>query len=400
MQPDRERFTAAVRALDAERRTEFVAALWRARGRTVERVGPCELRLDDGRTLATRPGVVAEPDLVVALDGRASGPGVVDAARLHEIATYAVDRATLAELSERFFGRSLAALADADGGRWPRRSLSVGVDGVVALLAVAGVALVVAAAVGMGGGVGGGSDGGGPAVLATPTLTPAPTLTDEPAVPRDLPPGVSPDGDIDEAALAAAHYGVLEGSSYRLTFTYRESVRGVPRVEGSATGIRRETVLVEGDRYAAWVTETGRFHEQPPSLVAYDSYANATTVVERTDDGLVVRDRRNSRPFLEAQARLLDRYLSVESSSVTGTTTVDGEAVVWLTTTGDPWPGVANATGRALVGRDGLVHELRRRYDDPDDPGVNVVVTLRVDRVGTTTVEPPDWYVAANASDG
>lgn len=244
-----------------------------------------------------------------------------------------------------------------------------------------------------------GESGGGSAPTAT--LTPAPTPTsDELSVARDLPPGVAPDGEIDEAALAAAHYDALDERSYRVTLTYREFVYGLPRTEGAATGVRRETIRVAGDRYVATVTETGRFHDAPTSLVPADSYANATTVVERTGEGLVVRDRRSSRSILNGQTRLLDYYLSVRSSSVAGTTTVAGDWVSVLSTEGDPWPGVANASGRALVGDDGLVHEIERRYDDPDNPAVSVVVTLRVEAVGTTTVEPPEWYLNATSHDG
>lgn len=400
MQPDPEAFVAAVRGLDAERRTAFVAALWRARGRTVERVGPAELRLGDGRRLATRPGVVADPDLLVALDGR-TGPGVVDGERLHEIATYAVDRAALAALSERFFGRPLDALATGEATGWRRVIPAVSVDGVAAVLVVA-VALVAVAVVG-GGGVGGSGGAGGDAPATgsgTPTLTAAPTPTDGPAVTRDRPPGVSPDGAIDEAALVAAHYDALAGRSYRVTLTYREFVADEGNrsgATGAPTAVRRETVQVADGRYAARVTERGEFRSTPTSLVASDSYATATAVVVRTDDGVARYDRRQQWALLNGQARLLGRFLSVESSAVTGTTTVAGESVVWLATDGDPWPGVANATGTALVGRDGLVHEVRRRYDDPDDPRRSVVVTLRVEAVGATTVEPPAWYANATA---
>jgi hypothetical protein len=238
-----------------------------------------------------------------------------------------------------------------------------------------------------------GQTGVGETAPSTPTLTPAPTpsaaATQTPA--RDLPPGVSADGDIDAGPLVAAHYEAIVDRSYRLTLTYREAVAGEP------TGLRQETVWVEDDRYLTTAVETGRFRTTPTSLVTGDSYANATTVAVRTKDGVAFRERRNPQALLDGQTRLLGYYLSVESSSIVGATNVAGDWAYWLTTDGDPWPGVTNATGSVLVGRDGLVYEVQRRYDDPDDPEVTIHVTLRIERVGTTTVDPPTWYRNATA---
>lgn len=265
----------------------------------------------------------------------------------------------------------------------------------VAVVAVCG--LLLAGAVGFGsGGLAAtvlNPAGAGETTSPTPTLTPAPTPSavamQTPT--RNLPPGVSADGDIDAGPLVAAHYEAIVDRSYRLTLTYREAVTGEP------TGLRQETVWVEDDRYLTTAVETGQFRTTPTSLITGDSYANATTVAVRTEDGVAFRERRNPQALLDGQTRLLGYYLSVESASIVGVMNVAGDSAYWLTTDGDPWPGVANTTGSVLVGQDGLVYEVQRRYDDPDDPEVAIHVTLRIERVGATTVDPPTWYRNATA---
>ena len=96
-------------------------------------------------------------------------------------------------------------------------------------------------------------------------------------------------------------------------------------------------------------------------------------------------------PYADLLDQYLRWYLSVSRSTVAAETTVDGEPAVWLLLDGDPYPGVVNTTGSALIDRRGVAREVHRSYDDPDRPGVSVSVTLRVEDVGDTDVPSPWW---------
>ncbi|MFB6117464.1 hypothetical protein [Halosegnis sp.] len=400
---DQATFAAAVLELDPAERTAFVAALWRARGLDIDRVGPGLLRLTDGRTLAVQPAAdadaTADADVIVALDD-----GDIDATRLHELALYGVDRKALARLTDQFFDRSLDSLAAESGvpGQVAPEASGSAPDSVpiastpevddarsrriVAGVITVGVAVFVIATVGTAIPFGSGSSGTAP---VTETVTPV-SVDSEPATSASgvtaswLPPGVTT-GEIDERQLAAVHADLVENHSYHVSLVYREFIDGEP------AGLRRERIHVAGDRYVATVHEVGTFRTRPVSFVDRDTYANATHRLERHDDGITVSPRPAGRLFVDDQARLIRYYLSVRTSRVVETTTVAGRPGVWLATNGDPWPGVTNAVGSALVDRRGLVHELVRRYDDPEREGVSVVVALRVRAVGETSVERPDW---------
>lgn len=504
----RDAFLAELRALPADRRAAFLAALYEARGRRVERDGtrlrigaPDDLTVlvPDGDPPAAERLAAAGVDAVLALDdegtgsGRPSTGGVarIDGHEVHRAALYAIDRSDCERLLERFFGRSLASFDDGDGRRdrdigsaapdrdvgsaastgsaWLRgaggtertgrgavharrrggASDSGGGDagGTLAvppwLRPIAAVALVaiLALALASSGAVPGTGDRADPAAgaagtgtltpltPATPTVAgptavsfddvertpgagdtvfdvgsgtpPAPSPTAEPPAVNvtgsvDLPPGISPSGEIDEAALAAAHLRALANRSFRLVLVSREFDDGRP------TGVHREVIRVESAaRYRVDTYGSGEFRTTPVVLEGGDVYANGSAVVRRAggdrpgplprgdeiepgSDGPV--------PYGDSLGQYLRWFLSVEESTLAGRATVDGHPAYWLTIDGDPWIESANTTGSALVTRDGTVRELRRAHDVPDHPGTSVVVTIRVTDVGSTTVRPPAWY--------
>jgi hypothetical protein len=218
------------------------------------------------------------------------------------------------------------------------------------------------------------------------------------------PPGVAANGSIDEDALAEAHTAALAGRSYRLVLTVRVSVDGQP------VGLRRESIRVaNATSYSADVTRVGSFPVDTPTLADGDVYANGSARVERIGPSAgraVPVD--TERPYADRVATYLRWYLSVEQSSVAEVVWRDaGGTDYWLTMRGDPWPGVTDTTGTALVATSGLVREVHRSYRSPDRPSVSAEVTLRVTDVGRTTVVPPAWYgtasddgTAANATAG
>jgi hypothetical protein len=473
---------AQLRALPAARRAAFLAALYEARGRRVERDGT-RLRIGapEDRTVLVPDGdppaadrlAAAGVDAVLALDGEGTGSGGpaagdvdrIDGREVHRAALYAIDRSDCERLLERFFGRSLASFDDVDrradrgvgtgasddrdGG--PERDADAGDTLTIPpwLRPVAAVALVaiLALALATSGAIPGTGDRADPAAgapgtgtltpltPATPTdsgetpvsfddiertpgagdtvfdvgsgATPDPSPTAQPPVANvtgrvDLPPGISPSGEIDEAALAAAHLRALANRSFRLTLVSREFDDRRP------TGVRREVLRVENATiYRVDSYGSGAFRTTPVLLEGGDVYANGSAVVRRASgdrpwplprgdevepgsDGPV--------PYGDSLGQYLRWFLSVEESTLAGNATVDGHPAYWLTIDGDPWVGSANTTGSALVSRDGTVRELRRASDVPDHPNTSVVVTIQVTDVGSTTVRPPAWYGAGDGT--
>ncbi|MFB6106647.1 MAG: hypothetical protein ABEJ70_06710 [Halobacteriaceae archaeon] len=123
----RRTFVRWCRRLDREAVSAFVADLWEARGYSVRREGATLFATRDGHTVrilpvaARRFGAPTVPETdgptdVVVLGGLADeatrrladdrGAKLVDAAALHRMALYAVDRDTLADLTRRHFGHS------------------------------------------------------------------------------------------------------------------------------------------------------------------------------------------------------------------------------------------------------------------------------------------------------
>lgn len=237
------------------------------------------------------------------------------------------------------------------------------------------------------GGVGSGDGGGGGSV------TPA-----GPGVSAGArPPGVAADGSIDEETLAEAHTAALAGRSYRLTLTVRVYVDDRP------VGLRQESIRVaNATSYTADVTRVGSFPVEPATLADGDVYANGSARVERIGPAAGrVESVDIEQPYADRMATYLRWYLSVEQSRVAEVVWRDaGGTDYWLTMRGDPWPGVANTTGTALVTTEGMVREVRRSYRAPDRPSVSADVTLRVNGVGRTTVVPPAWYRTMNGEEG
>lgn len=442
----RDEFRDALGGLDPEALARFVADVHRARGATVERSGRRlrvsdgerirELVVVDGRS---------DDNATVAVDDGGASNDAVDVASLHRLLLYGVDRTTCAALVERHLGRPLDAFAgevtrprsadptfrgserpargrtvgsgengarprvddpgsagstsrDGEGYRSPaegssrsthrhsRRRLAVAT--VLALVLAAGLAgaLVVGVPTHQGDGTPS-VPGGTPSVPPDPTETGADsaleraTLVDgtlenglEPVSsdpgPDALPPGVTASGGVDEVTLAKRTVAHLSNRSYRLTLVVRESVDGRPNA------FRRETVRIENATvHAVSTVHVGRFVTDPPKLTPEESYANV-----RLRDG--PSGPVSGGPYARAVDRYLRWYLSVSSSTVADVRTDDGTGRVWLVLDGDPHPGVVNTTGSALVDGRGVVHEVHRSHEAPNERGVTVAVTLRIETLG------------------
>ncbi|MFC4358524.1 hypothetical protein ACFO0N_11290 [Halobium salinum] len=214
-----------------------------------------------------------------------------------------------------------------------------------------------------------------------------------------LPPGVTPNA-VDARALAAAHGRVLGNTSYTLVLTHREFRDGRP------TAVRREVARVEGsERYVSSVTGAGEPTATVQVVADEEVFANGSVRVERGVDG-EPRDARSGQsdfaepddPFRSRAENYVDWFTSVREAGVVETVERDGRTLYWLSLADDPWLGVENSTGSALVDERGLVHSLRRSYDVPGRPGVSVTVTVEVVNVGETTAPAPAWYRSGAAA--
>lgn len=437
----------ATATIDAFR--SFVAGLYEARGRTVEREGD-RLVVSTGaraRRVAVLDGaawtgtVPADADAaVVGADLDDPAPVVTDAVDLHQQLLYAVDRTEAAALLESHFDcqpESLASPADPTGtgtgdapstasGRETETAGSRLSDGsrlfAVVALAVVGCLLLSGVLLAVGG-LAAGEAGSDPEPALPATVTAVdPSAADDigtaaPAerrtrvsteLPREdgsvtgpradtlppFPPGVTPEGIADERDLVEAHRSLLENNSYQLTLTYREFV------DGHATGVYVERIrLANGSRYVVSTTRTGEFHSVPRSTTDADRFANGSALFQREGDRVRVKPlgRNPSDPFLDDVTRYLGWYLSVRNAAVEAPSRVDG-GLYRITTTGDPYPGVQNATGTAFVTDRGLVRDIRRAHDLPSG-GVRVVVRMRVTGVGETAVRRPPWVDGEQSRD-
>lgn len=203
-----------------------------------------------------------------------------------------------------------------------------------------------------------------------------------------LPPGVSEDGSIDADRLAAAHGEIARNTSYTLELQHREFI------VGSEIASQRELVRVESDGVYETTVET---HGDPDESLVVDrraAYANGSARVERTDDGIRVRPLgpwTDGDRYADRVADYLGWYLSVNESELVASHRVEGRTFYRIRFGSDPWPGTVGESGVAVVDDRGFVYYLTRESEDPDQPGITDVITIRYSLVGETTVTPPRW---------
>jgi hypothetical protein len=423
-----------LRRLDDERALAFVAALWEARGAETS-VDPDRRVVDVRREGRTERLVVVTGRTVSAADLAAGDrlvllrpvervrdaptDRVIDADDIRELLLYGLPRAEAARLCRKFFDRPL--VTDADSSPAPADSVRIRLSeqSAAVVVGLVGLVLVVASVGGplFFGGAGLGTDAGvlfssagagegqfGASESTASNTTddwdhPTAVYPDKTSIRADaLPPGISAKGDIDEDVLANAHARAVTGQSYRWTLTHREFV------DGKATAYRRETVYVAApNRYRTELTGAGQLRNSPLAISSVEAYADGSSRFENrvTDDGFdrPQPDVQSVRGIRNGEGRYADRaetyiewYLSVSESSIVDVFERDGTRYVWLSLGADPYPGVENSTGSALVDENGIVHEVRRQYTVPRSGGVTAVVSFRYTDFGTTTVSPPSWH--------
>lgn len=394
----RKAFVRALRGLSCREFEAFVADLWAARG--------FETAVEDGVVVAVQsgerrrlgvhhgagwlarfapgPSHEAVDAVVTSGAGDSQTPGdvtTIDAGALREMALYAIDRAECERLFRRHLGRPVAAAADDE----PAVPLTG--SGAVAVVAVA--LLLVA-------GVGG---FGPPTAPQSSTANVTPVSTDSVPSPADVTtgeptaPSVRVSGFESADRLASAHAQAVDGQSRRWSLTFRAYRNG------HLVKQKRQTVWLRNASVYRSTTEWWSGEGIGPEFRGNAStYANGTVAFERFREGNATMyarfavDRR-SPPFAEQPAALVRRYLAVDGSRVVTATSVDDALGYRIVATGAILSNSTPGTTTAEVTRAGVVRQLRTEYRSFE--GLTVVVTFRLDDVGTATVTAPTWLEQA-----
>lgn len=404
-----------LRRLDAGTCAALVADLWAARGFETRREGPLVTATRRGTTTTfhavtgVRAGSApdAAVDVVVAPDGgragrrvaAATGADLFGAADLSRALRYAVDPATADAICERHLGappadlrpplptRAWRGLGAVSGGAAPAVLAAI-------LLVFAGVAFA-APFVGTAGDAPSPPAGATEAVGAASGVDASGGNASGPAAVPGL--GARRIADVD--ALAAAHDRGLERQSYTLRYDYHG-----PRGWGAGRGPihRRTEATVAGERFDLVTTVTARGTVVETKRVYHDGEG---WYVSDGGDYRYIPDRGGA-PSMEndpgeLRRILVYRYLSTPSSTVVGPVVRDGETLYRVVGRGRPegmpYVDALNYTVRAHVDRNGVVRDLTARYALATDDGrAAVTVAVRHDRLGETTVTPPDGIGGAD----
>lgn len=442
---DRSEFRRSVRRLDERALARLVAATWRARGAevavdgdvvTVSRGdGPRRLRVVCGRWATRRLSASPDVDAFVVDRPVASPPDgvdVVDPDDLRERLLYALPRERGREIAAAHLGLSLL-VEESEPTPSLRDRLPVTdppfADALPSAAAVVVGTLLVLALVGSAGGLWtadgagwfGGSDdgadgtstrGGGEGAAADAragsdddartTAARQSTADEEATGGSAFPPGLGPDGITDPYLLAEAHADAVTNRSYTLVLAYVESANG------TVTSRQVERVSVASPtNYATNVSSEGIPSMDSPVVADVEAYADGEvrwerriSVPPRSDGGMYSKrtagtDRSPHDYYADRVERYLGWYLSVENSTVEDILERNGVTYYWVRLGTDSYPGVENASGRALVTDEGVVVRLERTYETPEPPNATATVRIVYTNRGDSPVDEPPWVAKA-----
>jgi hypothetical protein len=413
MPPSRRAVSRRLRRLDAPEYAAFLAALARARGDEAARAEGRVLVHGDGRrVLAHAPSRHRPIALAARVDASGTDavattrPAVAERLRDRDVPVvgpdtvarrllYGVDRASADRLARAHLGGPLDAT--------PPRTLGERAGDVGPAVGLVAVLVALVAVVGAGTGV----DRSGPEAGSEPA--PGPTgeagwnesgwvraEADGPAASGTLAPGLTHEGVVDPAALAAAHEAALGEGPYRVDLTYREQFR---RERAFPRAGRYRTVVVEGPtRYHETTTGWGDPAVAPVPVAEREVYADGERRFVRGPNGTVTEGPLATDevdPHALRAGAYVRLFLDVEQTDVVDAQIEDGRVVYRVAVRGTDRPGIAAYSATALVTGDGLVRELRVSYLQYErDVAVSVHVRYEP---GPTSVDPPSWY-PANAS--
>jgi hypothetical protein len=419
------RVASHIRRLDGDGLAALVADLWAARGYETTRDGTDIVASHGAETVRIRVSAGGRwrrtaPAVVVSRDGddRAEGRAV-DAVGLAEMLGYAVNRPTARDICRRHLGAPPETLGPPPVERVRTRASAPASPG-QALAAAVLAGLVVLVLVGVVGGLptvfgtDSGGDLSGDGTVGTETPTANESVQAEPAgAARDghatgTPPGVSASGIEDVEALARAHARAVANRSYTVWVDWYRPRNFRP----GGTRVQRDIdVATEGDRYLIETTEVVADNRTHTGAIYHDGAGTYAAVWNGTSGEyervFAVTQRRVTVPTSESiRQNLVRRYLSTPETDITevqsGTLERrNGRRLFRITGTGAPnvssTATIRNYSVEAMVDSRGFVRNVtvQATVEHPQNSGQ----TLRIereytyDRVDSTTVEPPEWYL-------
>lgn len=224
----------------------------------------------------------------------------------------------------------------------------------------------------------------------------------------EYPPGLSADGVTDPLALADAHRAALQNTSYTVATTY-----AFRRPNGTvlSQGLTTTRVAPGGKSYHAVTSQTQSNDTRPLGIGRYElaAWANETRAVTvrqvRGGEPTYREVSRERAPFEpDTQWELLYSAFAATNTTVVERFERDGTTLFRVVSTEQPGPGLASVYGGsysfvATVDTQGVVRTFQQTYRTTfeDRPAV-VSRTVRLTRLGNTSVERPDWYGKAVAN--
>jgi hypothetical protein len=221
------------------------------------------------------------------------------------------------------------------------------------------------------------------------------------------PPGLSADGVTDANALVRAHTDALQSQS----FTVRSTMTMRP-TNGSFRVVSNRTWRVDpGDPIRGRVVSSRRAVGDAPAAYAAGptrvaAWRNGTTTYRRVDrNGTPAYGRV---PLFDSPVKLngaLQRNalyrLSARRSATVEPVERDGRRLYRVTAALNDTAVSSNASMTLLVDTNGVVRTLKTERQVQYRSGKrDISTTVHVTRVGSTTVERPEWYGAAAAATG
>ncbi len=425
---DAARVAHHVGRLDGDELAALVADLWAARGYETAREGTDVVASHGDEAVRIRVSAGGRwghtaPTAVVSRAGSDREEGrTFDAGGLAEMLGYAVDRPAARDICRRHLGGAPGELPAPPATRLRQRVGTVGTAtpvfavGALALVLVVGVLL--GAAIVPGAGVLGGSDAA-PGVSAE---EPAPNESQQgtmrvgdevsqssvptwsPSVDASSPPGVTRSGIEDVDALARAHRRAVANRSHTVWVDWYR-----PRnLRPDGVQVQRDIdIASEGDRYLIRTSDEVAGNRTRSGSIYHDGSGIYLAVWNETTDSpdrvFRITPRQNTVPTPETvRTGLVRRYLSTPRTNVTGVVERDGRRLHRVVGTGPPNTSssvrIQNYTVEALVDSRGFVRDVtvRAMVTHPDASprrAFPVKREITYGRVGTTTVDPPEWYL-------
>jgi len=216
------------------------------------------------------------------------------------------------------------------------------------------------------------------------------------------PPGVNDDGTVNTSAIEAAHYSVIQGSSFRIEVTREGGPNPFSFTLYNGSGSARIDLEPLDDDHLSQFYIGGsdvitrlNTSESPPKVYSYGSTSPQTGVV-----------------FTYAILSLVypSNQLNIGTFEADGTVTRDGEELTRLSATGinetaaernqfsSAEGTITGLSGEVLVSSDGLVREMT--LEQTFDSGETRSITFTLTGFGSTTAEEPDWIDEAPKLEG